>query len=99
MNNDLSCPQNLAKQRALEFGRTSLLESSEKTVSASSSQTFGIVALDDKSRGFFADQFENPANFEAHFEGTGPEIWRQTNGNLHAFVSGAGELWAIRIVS
>ncbi|KAG6831716.1 hypothetical protein H0H87_004267 [Tephrocybe sp. NHM501043] len=43
-----------------------------------------------KPRGFFADQFENRSNFDAHFEGTGPEIWRQTNGRLDAFVSGAG---------
>lgn len=40
--------------------------------------------------GFFADQFENLANFRAHYEGTGPEIWEQTNGNLDAFVAGAG---------
>ncbi|KAF9227064.1 PALP-domain-containing protein [Gyrodon lividus] len=43
-----------------------------------------------KPRGFFADQFENRSNFDAHYEGTGPEIWRQTNGKLDAFVSGAG---------
>lgn len=40
--------------------------------------------------GFFADQFENLANFRAHYEGTGPEIWDQTGGNLHAFVAAAG---------
>lgn len=37
----------------------------------------------------FADQFENPANWRAHLA-TGEEIWRQTRGRLHAFVSGAG---------
>ncbi|KAI9840959.1 MAG: hypothetical protein M1837_001088 [Sclerophora amabilis] len=41
-------------------------------------------------RGFFADQFENEANWHAHFEGTGPEIYRQTGGYLDAFVAGAG---------
>lgn len=40
--------------------------------------------------GFFADQFENLANFRAHYEGTGPEIWEQTNGHLDAFVAAAG---------
>lgn len=40
--------------------------------------------------GFFADQFENLANFRSHYEGTGPEIWEQTGGNLHAFVAAAG---------
>lgn len=37
----------------------------------------------------FADQFENLANLRAHLD-TGEEIWRQTGGALHAFVSGAG---------
>lgn len=41
-------------------------------------------------RGFFADQFENQANWKAHFEGTGPEIFRQCGGKLDAFVAGAG---------
>ena len=46
---------------------------------------------DRKGRGFFAGQFENEANWRAHFEGTGPEIWAQTNGGrLDAFVAGAG---------
>lgn len=39
---------------------------------------------------FFADQFENLSNFRAHLETTGPEVWRQTRGRLHAFVAGAG---------
>ncbi|WIA40306.1 hypothetical protein OEZ86_013677 [Tetradesmus obliquus] len=37
----------------------------------------------------FADQFENLANLRAHLD-TGREIWQQTCGKLHAFVSGAG---------
>lgn len=41
-------------------------------------------------RGVFADQFENEANWRAHFDGTGPEIFEQTGGWLDAFVAGAG---------
>ena len=41
-------------------------------------------------RGFFADQFDTAANWRAHFDGTGPEIYRQCGGQLDAFVSGAG---------
>lgn len=42
------------------------------------------------ARGFFADQFENESNHTAHYSTTGPEIWRQLNGRVDAFVSGAG---------
>jgi cysteine synthase A len=41
-------------------------------------------------RGYFVDQFENDGNWRAHYEGTGPEIWRQCGGKLDAFVAGAG---------
>ncbi|KAL9580082.1 MAG: hypothetical protein Q9212_004707 [Teloschistes hypoglaucus] len=41
-------------------------------------------------RGYFADQFENPANWQAHFEGTGPEIYQKCGKKLDAFVAGAG---------
>lgn len=43
-----------------------------------------------EAKGYFADQFENEANFKAHYEHTGPEIYRQTAGNLDALVLGAG---------
>jgi len=42
------------------------------------------------SRGFFADQFETPANARAHQTTTGPEIWAQARGRVDAFVCGAG---------
>ncbi|KAL8987548.1 MAG: hypothetical protein Q9177_003256 [Variospora cf. flavescens] len=41
-------------------------------------------------RGYFADQFENQANWQSHYEGTGPEIFSQCGGKLDAFVAGAG---------
>lgn len=44
----------------------------------------------DGSVGFFADQFESEANWTAHLRSTGPEIYAQTGGLLHAFVAGAG---------
>ena len=43
------------------------------------------------SEGYYSfNQFDNPANSEAHYKTTGPEIWKGTNGNLTHFVTTMG---------
>jgi cysteine synthase B len=46
--------------------------------------------LRDEGRGIILDQFANPDNPLAHYEGTAQEIWRDTNGKLTHFVSSMG---------
>lgn len=81
---------NIARRRADEAnelaskGRLASEKTNEEEKKESS------LFSDSVTGGFFADQFENLANFRAHYEGTGPELWHQTHGNIDAFVAAAG---------
>ncbi|MBA3495171.1 MAG: cysteine synthase CysM [Gammaproteobacteria bacterium] len=46
--------------------------------------------MEREGRGKVLDQFSNPDNPRAHYEGTGPEIWRATEGRVTHFVSSMG---------
>ncbi len=58
----------------------------------------GMIAAIEKAKelareipnSFIPSQFENPANPEAHYKTTGPEIWEDADGQIDAFVAGVG---------
>lgn len=90
---------NIARRRASEANELALKHRKSHSNGKDSHQINGyksdgnndsLLSPTDCQGGFFADQFENLANFRAHYEGTGPEIWDQTNGKVDAFVAAAG---------
>jgi cysteine synthase B len=52
-----------------------------------------------EGKGKVLDQFGNPDNYAAHYEGTGPEIWRDTQGRVTHFVCSMGTTGTIMGVS
>ncbi len=88
----LMLPENVSPERVsilraydvdLEF--TDPLEGSDGALKA-----VGALAAREPERYFYADQYNNPANWQAHYNGTGVEIWRQTRGGATHFVAGLG---------
>jgi len=57
------------------------------------------MSMQDEGKGKVLDQFANPDNPRAHIEGTGPEIWTQTEGRVTHFVSAMGTTGTIMGVS
>jgi len=57
------------------------------------------MSMQDEGKGKVLDQFANPDNPRAHIEGTGPEIWNQTEGRVTHFVSAMGTTGTIMGVS
>src|SRR6202158_2594625 len=49
-----------------------------------------MLAKDHKAGAIWANQFDNVANRQGHFETTGPEIWQQTDGKVDGFVCAVG---------
>jgi cysteine synthase B len=52
--------------------------------------TIRELVATDPGRYFYPDQYNNPANPQAHYESTAPEIWRQTEGRVSHFVAALG---------
>jgi cysteine synthase B len=88
----LCLPANAGAERkaALRaYGATLTLTSPLEGTDGAIREARRLVA-DEPERWFYPDQYSNPANWRAHYDTTGLEIWRQTEGRVTHFVAGLG---------
>ena len=88
----LVMPENVSRERKAlvkAYGAT-LIESDPLEGSDGAIRMVRQIVAADPQRYFYADQYNNDANWRAHYEGTGPEIWQQTQGSVTHFVAGLG---------
>jgi S-sulfo-L-cysteine synthase (O-acetyl-L-serine-dependent) len=88
----LALPKNASqerKQSLLAYGAELVL--TDPTESTDGAQRFVRKLVDaDPEKYFYPDQYNNDANWRAHYETTAMEIWRQTEGRITHFVTGVG---------
>jgi len=88
----LTMPETMSVERRkmlAAFGAQLVLTEGAKGMKGAIAKAEELVASD-PSRHFMPQQFNNPANPQAHFDSTGPEIWDDTDGKLDIFVAGVG---------
>ncbi len=86
----LIMPENMSVERRgvmKAFGAEIVLVSQEEGMEGARDLA---KAMEAEGKGKVLDQFSNPDNPRAHYEGTGPEIWRDTGGRITHFVSAMG---------
>jgi cysteine synthase B len=86
----LIMPENMSVERRQvmkAFGAEIVLVTREQSMEGARDLAKQMEA---EGRGRVLDQFSNPDNPLAHYEGTGPEIWRDTQGRVSHFVSAMG---------
>ncbi len=87
---ELVMPENSTRERVLTmkaFGATVVLTPAERSMEGA----IDYVAEKVAAGGYHSlNQFGNDDNWRAHYEGTGPEIWRDTEGKVTHFVSSMG---------
>lgn len=86
----LIMPENMSLERRASmraYGAELVLVSKEEGMEGARDLALQMQA---DGKGIVLDQFSNPDNPLAHYEGTGPEIWRDTQGAVSHFVSAMG---------
>ena len=88
----LTMPSNASRERIVTLkalGADLILTDPLDGTDGAQSTARSIYAAD-PDRYYYADQYNNQANWQAHYRTTAPEIWEQTAGNITHFVAGLG---------
>jgi len=87
----LTMPEDMSEERKkliAALGAELTLTPADEGIQGAVDRVNALAASDPNV--WIVDQFENPRNPEAHYLTTAPEIWRQMEGNVAAFVAGVG---------
>jgi cysteine synthase len=87
----LVMPENMSEERKkviAAFGGECVLTPALESLEGALRKVYAL--RDEIENSWIPQQFENPANPEAHYRTTGPEIWEQAEGRVDSFVAGVG---------
>ncbi len=88
----LALPANASKERkqTLQAYGAELLLTDPLSGTDGAQQRAKEIVASDPEKYYYPDQYNNPANWRAHYHTTAREIWQQTNGRITHFVAGLG---------
>jgi cysteine synthase B len=78
------------RKRILRIYGAELIETDPREGADGAQRHAQRLAAAEPSTYFYPNQYDNPANWRAHYEGTAPEIWEQTAGRVTHFLAGVG---------
>ena len=81
---------NLQRKRILRSFGVTLIETDPLLSTDGAQLVAREIASREPDKFFYPDQYNNPANWRAHYDGTGLEIWEQSKGRVTHFISGLG---------
>lgn len=88
----LCLPKNASTERKRTLGiyGAEIIETDPLEATDGAQRRAKALAAESPDRYFYTDQYNNDANWRAHYETTAPEIWEQTSGRITHFVAGLG---------
>ena len=84
-------PENMSEERKMlvsAYGAELVLTPADEGMAGAIAKAKQLA--DEFDSAFVPDQFSNPANADAHYKTTAPELWDDTDGNIDYFVAGVG---------